>query len=290
MPTPRVSAFTIVRNAVLLDFPVVESIRSVLPLCDEFVVNVGASDDGTLDLVRTVDDPRVRILEADWDMSRAEQVLQVETARAMRACRHSWGVYIQADEVLHEAGIPILRSTLDETNRDARIEALVVRYRHFFGDPFTEAVNRRWYRREARVVRLDPALDIHPYRDAQGFRAGPADRKVRARLTTAEMFHYGWSRSAAGLQEKRSEDRKLYSNLRAAPPDAPLLTWFPGLRPFRGAHPAVARDWVERHRHDPDRTLSTPRFRWGHLRFHLSDMVERVTGSRLFEFRNYRLI
>jgi hypothetical protein len=290
MPVPPLSAFTIVRNAVLLDFPIVESIRSVLPLCEDVVVNVGASDDETTALIRTIDDPRVRILETDWDVRLGERLLEVETARAMRACRRSWGVYIQADEVLHEAGIPILRHALEEVDRDPRIEALVVGYRHFFGDPFTEAVNRRWYRREARVIRLDPALDIHPFRDAQGFRAGPDDRKVRARLTAAEMFHYGWTRSAAALQGKRREDRNLYRSVAEPAPDDPLLTWFPGLRPFRGTHPAVARDWVARHQHDPDRTLSTPRFHWGHLRFHLSDVVERVTGSRIFEFRNYRLV
>ncbi len=285
-----VSGFTIVRNAVRLDFPVVESVRSILPLCDEVVVNVGASDDATLDLVRSIGDPKVRILETEWDFSRREALLADETLRAMRACRGSWGICVQADEVLHETGIPILSQALAAADGDPRVEALLVRYRHFFGDPFTEAVNRRWYRREVRVVRLDPALQIHPFRDAQGFRVGPEHRPIRARLTGAEMFHYGWARTAAALRGRKAEDRKLYDRVRDRGDAEPLLRWFPGLRPFGGDHPAVARAWVEAHRHDADRVVSAPRFEWEHLRYYASDLIERLTGARVFEFRNYRLV
>jgi len=290
MPDPGISGFTIVRNAVRLDFPVVESIRSILPLCDEVVVGVGRSDDATLELIRGIGDPRLRILETEWDFTLRERLLAFETERVMRACRHAWGMYLQADEVLHERGVPLLRDAVREADGDPRVEALVVRYRHLFGDPDTEAVNRRWYRREVRMIRLDPAYGIRPYRDAQGFRAGPGDRRVRARLTGAEIFHYGWTRSAAALRARTAEDRKLYATVREPGAGKALLQWFPGLRPFRGEHPAVARDWVARHRGDPEGPVSPPRFAWGHLRFHLSDLVERLTGTRLLEFRNYRLL
>ena len=168
----RVSGFSIVRNAELLDFPVEASIRSILPICDEVVVNVGRSEDRTLELVRAIGDPKLRILETEWELERGEALLRTETLRAMGACRHPWGICIQADEVLHEAGAPALRAAIEAADPDPRVEGIVVRYRHLFGDPCTEAVNRRWYRREVRAVRLDPAAAIHPYRDAQGFRAG----------------------------------------------------------------------------------------------------------------------
>ena len=286
----KVSGFTIVRNAIKLDFPVEASIRSILPICDEVVVNVGRSEDETLDLVRSIKDPRIRILETDWDMSRRNTVLGLETHRAMRACTHHWGVYIQADEVLHERGAAELAAAIQSADGDPRIEGLLVRYLHFYGGFDTIATHRRWYRREVRAVRLAPELDIRPYQGAQGFRVGPEHRKIRARLTGAEMFHYGWTRSAAALRGRRKEDRKLYARVHEPPPGGPLLTWFPGLRPFSGSHPAVAGEWVERHRVDPDRTVSAPGFSWGHLRFHLSDAFERLTGARVFEFRNYTLV
>ena len=196
----KLSGFTIVRNAVKLDFPLEASIRSLLPICDEVVVNVGRSEDDTLDLVRSIGDPKIRILESEWDMTIKNRVLGDETLRAMRACRHPWGIYIQADEVLHESGAELLARAVQQHDSDTRVEGLLVKYLHFYGDLDTIALNRRWYRREVRAVRLDPALDIRPYQGAQGFRVGPEHRKIRDRLTEAEMFHYGWELPAHSLR------------------------------------------------------------------------------------------
>ena len=63
----RVSGFTFVRNVVKYDYPVVESIRSILPVVDEFIVNVGRCDDGTLELIRSIGDPKIKIVESVWD-------------------------------------------------------------------------------------------------------------------------------------------------------------------------------------------------------------------------------
>ncbi|MDQ3427742.1 MAG: glycosyltransferase family 2 protein, partial [Gemmatimonadota bacterium] len=160
---PQVSGFTIVRNAVTLDFPLEASIRSILPVCDEVVVNVARSADETLEVVRSIGDPKIRIVETEWDMTIKNKVLGDETLRAMRACRYPWGIYIQADEVLHERGAESLQLAIREHDADPRVEGLLVKYLHFYGGTDTVAVNRRWYRREVRAVRLDPALDIRPY-------------------------------------------------------------------------------------------------------------------------------
>src|SRR2546423_8775466 len=185
------SGFTIVRNAVSLDYPIVPALRSILAICDEVVVNVGRSSDGTRDLVAGLGDPRVRVIDTVWDFSRGSGVLAQETERAMRACRGAWGLYIQADEVLHETGAAILRDSVAACHADPRVEGLLVDYRHFYGDFDTVATNRHWYRREVRCVRLRP--DIHSYQDAQGFRVGPEMRRVRARVTGAPMVHYCWA-------------------------------------------------------------------------------------------------
>jgi hypothetical protein len=286
----KVSGFTIVRNAVKLDFPVEASLRSLLPVCDEIVVNVGRSEDDTLGLVRSIGDPKIRILETDWDFTIKNQVLGDETLRAMRECRFPWGIYIQADEVLHEAGAEVLARAIRQHDADARVEGLLVKYLHFYGDLDTIALNRRWYRREVRAVRLEPALDVRPYQGAQGFRVGPGHRKIRARLTEAEMFHYGWARPARALRSKREASRVLYPWSKDREAGRPLLPWFPGLRSFRGTHPAVAQSWVDGRRHDPDRQVEPARFKPEHLRFYASDLIERITGARVFEFRNYKLV
>lgn len=286
---PTISGFTLVRNAIKLDFPVEASIRSILPICDEVVVNVGRSEDDTLELVRSIADPKIRIIETEWDMTRRNTVLGHETQRAMRACLHPWGVYIQADEVLHERGAAELAEAIRRHDEDPRVEGLLVRYLHFYGGFDTIATHRRWYRREVRAVRLDPALDIRPYQGAQGFRVGPEHRRIRARLTGASMYHYGWARPAQALREKRELGKTMYP-WRDASEERPLLEWIPGMRAFDDTHPAVAREWIEARRHDPDRLVAPPRFRWRFLRYYLSGAIERLTGVRVFEFRNYEMV
>jgi hypothetical protein len=285
----RISGFTIVRNAIKLDFPVEASIRSILPVCDEVVVNVGHSEDETLDLVRSIADPKIRILETEWDMSRRNTVLGAETLRAMRACTHPWGIYIQADEVLHETGADELAAAVRQHDADPRVEGLLVRYLHFYGGFQTIATHRRWYRREVRAVRLDPGRDIRPYQGAQGFRVGPQHRRIRARLTGAQMFHYGWARPAQALREKRELGKTMYP-WRNADERLPLLAWIPGIRPFRGSHPAAAREWIEARLEDPERVIAPRRFQWHHLRYYVSGWIERLTGVRVFEFRNYTIV
>src|SRR3989475_7283528 len=194
------SGFTIVRNAVSLDYPIVPAIRSILEICDEVIVNVGQSADGTRDLVAAVRDPRVRIIDSVWDFSRGSGVLAQETERAMRACRGAGGLSSQAEEVLQETGAAILQGRVRACDGALRVEGLLVDYRHFYGDFDTVATNRHWYRREVRCVRLDRG--ICSYQDAQGFRVGSGLRRGRARATRAQMFHYGWGRAPQSLTHK----------------------------------------------------------------------------------------
>jgi hypothetical protein len=285
----KISGFTIVRNAIKLDFPVEASIRSILPVCDEVVVNVGRSEDETLDLVRSIADSRIRVIETEWDMTRRNTVLGAETLRAMRACTHPWGIYIQADEVLGEQSAEQLAAAIQAHDGDPKVEGLLVRYLHFYGGFQTVATHRRWYRREVRAVRLDPGLDIRPYQGAQGFRVGPDHRRIRARLTGAQMFHYGWARPAQALREKRELGKTMYP-WRNADERLPLLAWIPGIRPFQGAHPSVAREWIEQRLEDPERVIAPRKFRWHHVRYYISGWIERLTGVRVFEFRNYTIV
>ena len=285
------SGFTIVRNAVRLDFPIVPAIRSVLEVCDEVVVNVGASEDETRDLVAGIGDPRIRIIDTTWDFSKRNVMLSIETQRAIDACRGAWGIYIQADEVLHEQGARILRERSSEWDADQRVEGLLVKYHHLYGGFDTVAANRRWYRREVRCIRL--GKDIRPYQGAQGFRVGPGYRKIRARVTGAEMFHYGWARPARAIREKYEASKVIYPWRRDRTERDQArghLEWIPLLRPFTGTHPRAAQDWIAARAHDAERVIGPRQFRPSHLRLYVSDWIERLTGARLFEFRNYRLV
>jgi len=259
-------------------------------VCDEVVVNVGKSEDETRDLVTSIDDPRIRIIDTEWDFTKKNIMLSIETQRAMDACRGSWGIYIQADEVLHETGARILKERVTEWDKDEQVEGLLVKYQHFYGGFDQVATSRRWYRREVRCVRL--GKDIRPYQGAQGFRVGEGYRKIRARVTAAEMFHYGWARPAKAIKQKLEISKTIYpwGGDRFDKEQARgHLEWIPLLKPFTGTHPAAARNWIEPRAHDPERVVGPRHFKVEHVRYYLSDWIERVTGARLFEFRNYEL-
>jgi hypothetical protein len=282
----RVVGFSLVANAVRLDFPVVQALSSILPLCDELVVNVGPCSDGTRDLVQGLADPRLRVLEGRWDPALGGAVLAVETQRALEACQGDWAIYIQADEVLHESGLPVLRAAMEQALAHRRVEGLLVDFVHLYGSSHWQGTGRAWYRREVRVVR--PRGDIHSFAEAQGFRAGASHRKLRARPSGATYFHYGWARPIEILRAKRDSDNELY--YRGEPRRAPIgprLTWDVGLRPFSGSHPALMRQWIAA-RQDRVSEGFAPRA-WDLRRLALTASlgVERLTGWRPFEFTNY---
>jgi hypothetical protein len=193
--------------------------------------------------------------------------------------------------VLHEQGARVLKSMVEEWDSETRVEGLLVRYLHFYGGFDTIATSRRWYRREVRCVRL--GRDIRPYQGAQGFRVGPANRKIRARITDAEMFHYGWARPARAIREKHEQSKTMYP-WRGGRTDWDAqhghLEWIPLLRQFTGTHPRAAQDWIAGRAEDPGRVIGPRRLKLEHARFYISDWIERLTGERVFEFRNYEVV
>ena len=59
----KVSGFTFIKNAEMLGYPFIESIQSILPIVDEFVIAVGKSDDNTLEIIKSIKDDKIRIIE-----------------------------------------------------------------------------------------------------------------------------------------------------------------------------------------------------------------------------------
>ncbi len=249
---------------------------------------MGDSDDETLEWVRAIGDPRIRILESVWgdELAVGNLMHSIQTNRALDACRGTWCFYIQADEVLHEDDVPRVRAAMERHLHEREVEGLVFDYLHFYGSFDWIGVGRRWYRREVRVVRKSSG--IRSVAGAQGFRVGGG--KPRAAHSGARIFHYGWAKRPEMAEQKvlqwyryrRDPDwqtRPRYSFKR-----------MPGLSRFRGTHPAVMREWVEKHDWAFDPNDHPRDWGWRSLKAYASDAVERVTGWRPFEHRNFRLI
>lgn len=174
---------------------------SVLPIVDELVVAIapGSPTDETKGLVESIDDPRIRIVDAVWDESRGHLAYSDLTNAALDACTGDWCLYVQADEVLHEEDAPTVRRRCEELQPDSRVEGLLFEYLHFFGDYWHVQRGQGWYAREIRVVRN--GIGVRSVRDAQSFRRQGQERLTVARAG-ARVFHYGWARHPARMRAK----------------------------------------------------------------------------------------
>lgn len=245
----RVSAFTFLRNAEMLGYPFIESIRSVLPLCDEFVVNVGESDDDTLELVRGLGDPRIRIIESRWNeqMQVKGYVYGQQKNIAHFNCTGDWAFYLEADEVLHEDDLPKIREAMERHLGDEQVEALVFDYIHFYGNHRTYLWSPGWYRRAPRIIRNS----IRSYSPDGLFfvvlETNKKGRYPRAALADARIYHYGWVRSEEQMNEKLQRVGKYWGD-RLKEIDYSQIDPFI-LREFTGTHPAVMADWLPSEHH-----------------------------------------
>ena len=206
----KVSGFTFIRNAIKYDYPIVEAIQSILPLCDEVIVAIGNSDDDTLQLIHNID-PKIRIIETTWDDTLREggRVLAVETDKAFAAISNDsdWAFYIQGDEVIHEKYHSTILAAMHKYKDDFNVEGLLFNYKHFYGSYDYVGSSLSWYLDEIRIVRN--RNDIFSYRDAQGFRKLP-NEKLNVKRIDAFVYHYGWVKSPEVMQKKQETFHKMW--------------------------------------------------------------------------------
>ncbi len=289
----KVYGFSFVRNAIKYDYPVVAALRSILPLCDEIVVAVGQSEDDTRALISSIDPSKIRIIDTVWDeqLRKGGRVLAQETNKALRAISSDahWAFYIQADEVVHEDDYEAIWQAMQRWKDDRRVEGLLFDYLHFYGSYDYVGASTRWYRREVRIVRNDPA--IFSYRDAQGFRKKP-NRKLRVKRAHARIFHYGWVKDPVAMQRKQEDFNKLWHDdewiaRHVVSRDAFDYSAIDALARFEGTHPAVMQTRIQQRNwqfdFDPTRKQLS-------LKERLRLGIERLTGWRPGEYRNYVLL
>jgi hypothetical protein len=290
----KVSGFTFIRNAVANDYPIVQAINSILPICDEFVVAVGKSDDDTRKLIEDINSPKIKIIDTVWDLSLKEsgQVFAIETNKALAAISpdSNWAFYIQGDEAVHEKYLPLIRKEMEENLTDANIEGLLFKYVHFYASYDYYGDTRRWYRREIRIIKNIPGMAS--FRDAQGFRLN--DQKIKVKLIDAYIYHYGWARPPQGLTNKTRNFNKFYRDDTWHEQHMPETYEFAydnadRIKKFKGTHPQVmldriaATNWKIDFKQKPLQKDYTPRRR-------LLQSVFDVTGWSIGEYRNYRIV
>lgn len=196
----KISGFTFVRDAVRLDYPIVESIRSALPIVDEYIVNVGDCSDNTLEVIRSIPDQKIKIIETDWNPDRFVDGATIadQTNIALDQCRYPWCLYLQADEAIHEDDFEKITGTIDKYDSRDYVDGLLFHYNHFWGDYSRVHRGHNWYDRDIRVIRNN--RNVRSWKDAQSFRID--GKKLRVVDCGARIYHYGWVRHPEVMRKK----------------------------------------------------------------------------------------
>lgn len=243
-----ISGFTFLKNAEILAYPFKESILSILPLVDEFIVNVGESDDNTLEEIRALakEYPKIKILSSIWceKMQSKGYVYGQQKMIAQFQCSGDWAFYLEADEVLHEEDLPKIKSAMEAYLNDEEVEALAFSYKHFYGNAHTLANSPAWYRSEVRAIKTK----VRTYAPDGLFwvvldDSNKEGRYPQAILVNASIYHYGWVRNEDKMTLKHSLVAKYWQH-------KPNTYHYANVDPkilqlFKGRHPKVIQTWLE---------------------------------------------
>jgi glycosyltransferase involved in cell wall biosynthesis len=285
----KISGFSIVRNGVKFDYPFIESIKSILPICDEFVVAVGDSEDGTLDRILALNDTKIKIIETTWDEKQriGGNILAQQTNIALANITGDWGIYLQADEVVHEKYLPIIIEAMHQNLDDRRVEGLLLKYIHFYGSYDYYANSRSWYRQEIRLIRNN--IGVRSWKDAQGFRID--NRKMNVKFVDAYVNHYGWVKHPKVMQDKVVAFNKLWHEDKWVQQNIPQQNEFDfsiidDIQKFEGTHPQLMADRITKY----NWSFTPPVILNKKLKTRLLELIENKFGVRVAEYRNFKLL
>ena len=290
----KICGFTFIRNAIKYDYPVVASISSILPIVDKFIVNIGNCDDGTLQLIESINSPKIQIVHSIWDDSLKEggKVLASETDKALAHVpqEYDWAFYIQADEVVHEKDLATIVAAASKYVDNRNVDGLLFNYKHFYGTYDYIGDSRRWYKNEIRIVRNNN--NVVSYRDAQGFRT-KENKKLRVKRIDASIYHYGWVRHP---HEQLKKNNNFYGHWNGAEFTEPLITqndlfdyykYTDSINLFKGTHPSVMHKSIAQKNWQLNLDTSRKKFSFKDRLLH---RLEKLTGKRFFDYKNYRII
>ena len=272
-----VCGFSFGRNVYKLGYPVEESIRSVLPVCDQFIFVAGDSSDGTAERIAALD-PKIRVIDSVWeDIKQDGGAMRVEANKAMDAATATgctWGFHIQCDEVIHEDDLPMIRAAMDHWADDPEVKALMFRFLHFILD--YQTVNPWGFHKACRIVRLDGSCEMVGDSCGPGLRPGHNHSKTNPRAyldkhhlgghvrwaanparrfggPVARLFHYVWVRPTLQLDAKYQAIGAVYWGDKSAAERAQIqdrrlggiMRKYPLYKKFRATHPAVMASRIE---------------------------------------------
>jgi hypothetical protein len=315
-----ISGFSMGKNALKLYYPMKQSVQSILPIVDEFIVVLGDSDadDNTRKEIESIGSAKIKIVSSVWDIEKyprgMEHAHQTDLAKSL--CKGDWLFYLQSDEVVHEDDLPLIKRRCADLLQDQEVEGLIFDYIHFWGDYDHFQNNHCWYRKEIRIIRN--RSEIHSWESAQSFRRIPGfdgihyrqqenTYKLKVADSGARIFHYGWVRPPELMNSKiksfslnhrgvKTVDEMDKKELFTGYFDYGNINKIPR---YAGTHPAVMKPWIEKFNWKDKlrysgvrRSLNKMPSKHDKLRYVLISWIEKnlLFGNRLGEFKNYILL
>jgi len=240
----KVSAFTFIKNGQILGYPFIQSIQSILPIVDEFVINVGQSEDDTLVLIQSIKDPKIRIIQSTWNDNMHDRgyVYGQQKMIAQFNCRGDWAFYIEGDEVYHEDDLDKIRASMQTHVDNPEVEALVFDFYHFYGNVNSYLDSPGWYRSEARIIKNS----VRSYAPDGLFwlvlDSNKKGRYPKAKHTGARCYHYGWVRSEEQMNLKSQKVQQYWGGEPAKIDYSQMERSI--IKEFSGTHPKIVQDWL----------------------------------------------
>tara|TARA_B110000238_G_C16008784_1_gene387881 strand:- start:83 stop:940 length:858 start_codon:yes stop_codon:yes gene_type:complete len=240
----KISAFTFIKNGQILGYPFIQSICSILSIVDEFIINVGESEDDTLSLIQSIDSQKIRIIQSNWNDTMQDRgyVYGQQKMIAQFNCTGDWAFYIEGDEVYHEDDLDKIKASMYTHRDDSNVEALVVDFYHFYGNANSYLDSPGWYRSEARIIKNN----IRSYAPDGLFwlvlDSNKNGRYPRAKRIGVHCYHYGWVRSEVQMNLKSAKVQKYWGGepvkIDYSQMDQSII------KEFVGAHPKIVQDWL----------------------------------------------
>ena len=240
----KVSAFTFIRNGQILGYPFVESIQSILTIVDEFVINVGESEDDTLLVIQSIHSSKIRIIKSKWNDTMQDRgfVYGQQKMIAQYNCTGDWAFYIEGDEVYHENDLEQIRESMTIHLDDPNVEALAFDFYHFYGNANSYLDSPGWYRSEVRIIKNS----VRSYAPDGLFwlvlNSNKQGRYPRAKHTGVSCYHYGWLRSQEQMNLKSEKVQKYWAKdpvkVDYSQMDQSII------KEFQGSHPKIIKEWL----------------------------------------------
>jgi len=238
----KISGFTIARNAIKHKYPIKESILSILPICDEFIVNLGDSEDATRELIESIKSPKIKIIPHKWDLSLGDRMLAAETDNALKECKGDWAFYLQSDEVIHQKDLPRLYCYMKRYFKHEKVEGLKLRWLHFYESFYRYRIDGGWFQKQVRIIRNNGT--IRSLQDAWGF-----EKKDKSPLTMVQtpcfLYHYGWINHTCGVVTRIEKDLGANPDINMQRQEsARKYKEISKMPVYFGTHPAVMEDAI----------------------------------------------